>query len=64
MTTAPDDIGGRIAAIGGPRYGLGSEAEKAKLNEVRDYIHSQLAGFGLDVQEDPVAYSGETFPLT
>ncbi len=59
---APEDIGGHIAAIEGPRHGLGSAAEKAELNEVATYIDDQLSGFGLDVQDDPVTYAGETFP--
>ncbi len=59
---APEDIGGRIAAIEGPRYGLGTEAEKAKLASVATYIHDEFEALGLSVQEQPVTYQGETFP--
>ena len=60
---APDAVADYIAAIEGPRHGLGTEAEKTKLGDVATYIHNQLAGFGLTtVQDDPVTWRGETFP--
>lgn len=59
---APEDIGAHIAAIQGARSGLGSEAQRAKLNEVAAYVHDHLAGYGLSVTEDPVTVSGQTFP--
>jgi len=63
LAIAPDAVGDRIAAIEGPRHGLGTEAEKTRLGDVATYIHNQLAGFGLTaVRDDPVTYSGGTFP--
>ncbi len=61
-TITPADIGGRIAVMEGPRQGLGTPAEKAKLAEVASYINNELAGFGLTVQKQPVTVLGETFP--
>jgi hypothetical protein len=55
-------MGARIATIEGPRYGLGTEAEKTKLAEVATYVHDQLESFGLTVHEQPVTHEGETFP--
>ena len=63
-TITAADMGGTIAAIEGPRAGLGTTAEKAKLNEVAGYIHNRLAAAGLSVQEDPVTYSGRPSPTS
>lgn len=57
-----ESMGDRIAQIEGARHGLGTQAERAKLGEVAGYIHTQLGALGLGVQEDPVTYSGQTFP--
>ncbi len=61
-TITPDEIGAHIAAIQGPRSGTGSETQRAKLNEVASYIRNLLTGYGLNVSEDPVTFSGRTFP--
>jgi len=61
-TITAEDMGSTIAANEGPRAGLGTTAEKAKLNEVAGYIHNRFAAAGLSVHEDPVTYGGATFP--
>ncbi len=58
----PEGVGAHIAAIEGPRYGLGTPEERAKKAAVATYIQNQLTGLGLDVQLQPVTYGGETFP--
>jgi len=57
-----EEMGDTIAAIEGPRAGLGTTAERAKLNEVAGYIRDRFAAAGLSVHEDPVTFSGQTFP--
>ena len=57
-----ESMGARIAQIEGARYAFGTEAERTKLGEVAGYIHTQLDALGLSVEEDPVTYSGQTFP--
>ena len=61
-TIAPGDIEAHIAEIQGLRSALASETQRAKLNEVAEYVHGTLAGYGLTVIENPVTYSGQTFP--
>ena len=58
----PEGISSHIVQIEGPRYGLGTQPERAKLDQVAAYAGTQLAGFGLTVQDDPVTYFGQTFP--
>lgn len=57
-----ESMGARIAQIEGARYAFGTQAERTKLGEVAGYIHTQLDTLGLSVEEDPVTYSGQTFP--
>jgi hypothetical protein len=57
-----ESMGVHIAQIEGPRHALGTQAERTKLGEVAGYIHTQLDALGLSVEEDPVTYSGQTFP--
>ena len=57
-----ESVGAHIAQIEGARYALGTQAERTKLGEVAGYVHTQLDALGLSVQEDPVTYSGATFP--
>ncbi|MGD0115078.1 MAG: M28 family peptidase [Dehalococcoidia bacterium] len=57
-----ESMGARIAQLEGDRYALGTDAERTKLGEDAEYIQNQMGAFGLNVQEDPVTYSGETFP--
>jgi hypothetical protein len=61
-TITPEDIEAHIAAVQGSRSGIGDEMNGARLNEVAAYVHDMLAGYGLGVTEDPVTYSGQTFP--
>ena len=61
-TIAPEDVEAHIVAIQGARSGTGSEAQRAKLAEVAGYIRGLLTGYGLSVSEDPVTFSGRTFP--
>jgi len=57
-----ESMGAHISQIQGARHALGTQAERTKLTEVAGYIHTQLGSFGLSVEEDPVTYSGQTFP--
>jgi len=57
-----ESVGAHIAQIEGARHALGTQAERTKLGEVAGYVHTQLDALGLSVQEDPVTYSGATFP--
>ena len=61
-TITAEDIGARVAAIQGARSAFDGDAQRAKLTEVAGYVHNTLAGYGLTVSEDPVTYSGQTFP--
>jgi aminopeptidase YwaD len=61
-TVTAEGMGAHIAAIQGPRSGTGDEANKAKLNEVADYIRGQFTADGLEDTEAPVTFGGETFP--
>lgn len=57
-----EDVGDRIAAIEGPRWGLGPEEQLTKLAEVASYIGDEFGSLGLTVSEDPVTFMGQTFP--
>jgi hypothetical protein len=61
-TITPESIEAHIAAVQGSRSGVGDEMNGSRLNEVAAYVHDTLAGYGLAVTEDPVTYSGQTFP--
>ncbi|MCJ7491697.1 MAG: M28 family peptidase [Dehalococcoidia bacterium] len=57
-----ESVGAHITQIEGARHALGTQAERTKLGEVAGYVHTQLDALGLSVEEDPVTYSGATFP--